>query len=195
MSLPELNNGIKTEDALAAMRLILQYIGDNPEREGLQETPKRFLKAHLEHWGKGYKQDPKSVMKVFEDGGENYDEMIIVKDIKVFSHCEHHIAPIIGKAHVAYIPNGKILGLSKINRLVDMFARRLQVQERLTTQIADSLMEELAPLGVAVYIEAEHLCVKTRGVQDENSYTITSALKGVFRDKPEVRNEFMQAVK
>jgi GTP cyclohydrolase I len=134
-------------------------------------------------------------MKVFEDGGENYDEMIIVKDIKVFSHCEHHIAPIIGKAHVAYIPNGKILGLSKINRLVDMFARRLQVQERLTTQIADSLMEELAPLGVAVYIEAEHLCVKTRGVQDENSFTITSALKGVFRDKPEVRNEFMQAVK
>lgn len=180
---------------LDAVKTILEFIGEDPEREGLQETPRRFLKAWAENFGVGYGMDPKSVMKVFEDGGEAYDEMIIVKDIKVYSHCEHHIVPIIGRAHVAYIPNGKILGLSKINRLVDMFARRLQVQERLTTQIAEALMNELSPLGVAVVIEADHFCVKTRGVQDENSVTTTSKLLGIFKEDSKARNEFMLAIK
>ena len=180
---------------IEAVKVILDYIGEDAEREGLKETPKRFLKAWSEFFGSGYDQNPKDLMKVFEDGGEDYDEMIIVKDIKVFSHCEHHIVPIIGRAHVAYIPNGKILGLSKINRLVDMFARRLQVQERLTTQIANTLMEELNALGVAVVIEAEHFCVKTRGVQDENSATVTSKLTGVFKEDSKARNEFMLAIR
>lgn len=180
---------------IEAARTLLEFMGEDPGREGLQETPMRMLKAWRNHWASGYGQDPKSLMKVFEDGGENYDEMVLVKNIKVYSHCEHHIAPIIGVAHVAYIPNGKILGLSKINRLVDMFARRLQVQERLTTQIADTLMKELTPLGVAVVIEAEHFCVKTRGVEDANSTTVTSALAGVFKDNPETRAEFMSAIR
>lgn len=178
---------------LNAVRTLLKFIGEDPEREGLKDTPKRFLKAWTEYWGSGYLKEPSSVMKVFEDGGDKYDEMVLVKDIKVFSHCEHHIAPIVGKAHVAYIPqNGRILGLSKLNRLVDMFARRLQVQERLTTQIAEALQENLNPLGVAVVIEADHFCVKTRGIQDINSVTTTSKLLGVFKDKPEVRDEFLR---
>lgn len=186
----------KIEDKhIEAVKTILEFIGENPEREGLQETPRRFLKAWAEHFGSGYDKNVADLMKVFEDGGADYDEMILVKDIKVFSHCEHHIVPIIGRAHIAYIPNGRILGLSKINRLVDMFARRLQVQERLTTQIADALMTELAPLGVAVYIEADHFCVKTRGIQDENSFTVSTALRGVFKDNPETRAEFMTAIK
>lgn len=155
----------------------------------------RFLKAWANYWGGGYGKDPKELMKVFEDGASDYNEMVIVKDIKVFSHCEHHIAPIIGKAHVAYIPNGKIIGLSKINRLVDMFARRLQVQERLTTQIANTLAEELEAVGVAVVIEAEHLCVKTRGVQDVGSVTVTSKLTGLFKTDEKARAEFMAAIK
>lgn len=178
-----------------AVKTILEFIGEDPTREGLQETPKRFLKAWAEYFGSGYDQNPSDLMKVFEDGSADYDEMIVVKDIKVFSHCEHHIVPIIGRAHVAYIPNGKILGLSKINRLVDMFARRLQVQERLTTQIANTLMEELGALGVAVVIEADHFCVKTRGVQDENSITTTTKLLGLFKEDSKARNEFMLAIK
>lgn len=178
---------------LNAVRTLLKFIGEDPNREGLKDTPKRFLKAWEEYWGSGYGKEPLSVMKVFEDGGDRYDEMVLVKDIKVFSHCEHHIAPIVGKAHVAYIPqNGRILGLSKLNRLVDMYARRLQVQERLTTQIAEALQENLNPLGVGVIIEADHFCVKTRGIQDINSVTTTSKLLGVFKDKPEVRDEFLR---
>lgn len=175
-----------------AVRTLLEFIGENPDREGLQDTPKRFLKAWAEYWGSGYSKSPAEVMKVFDDGGKNYDEMVLVKNIKVFSHCEHHIAPIVGVAHVAYIPqNGKILGLSKLNRLVDMFARRLQVQERLTTQIAEALQAELNPLGVAVSITADHFCVKTRGIQDVNSVTTTNKLLGVFKDDEKARNEFL----
>lgn len=181
-----------TNKHINAVKTLLEFIGEDPNREGLAETPKRFLKAWAEYWGGGYDKDAKAIMKVFDDGGQNYDEMVLVKDIKVFSHCEHHIAPIVGVAHVAYIPqNGKILGLSKLNRLVDMFARRLQVQERLTTQIAEALWEELRPLGVGVVITADHFCVKTRGIQDVNSVTTTSKLLGVFKDKEEVRKEFL----
>lgn len=185
-----------TEKELEAVKTLLRFIGEDPEREGLLETPKRFLKAWRDHWGSGYGKEAKSVMKVFKDGGNDYDEMVLVRDIKVFSHCEHHIAPIVGKAHVAYIPrNGRIIGLSKLNRLVDMFARRLQVQERLTTQIANALDEELNPLGVGVVITADHFCVKTRGIEDANSITTTSKLLGVFRDRASVREEFLNLCK
>ncbi len=180
---------------LDAVKTMLEFIGEDPEREGLKETPARFLKAWKSYWAAGYDKETKSFMKVFTDGGENYDEMILVRDIKVYSHCEHHISPIIGVAHVAYIPDGKILGLSKINRLVDMYARRLQVQERLTAQIADALTKELKPQGVAIVIEAEHFCVKTRGIQDANSATLTSKLTGVFKKNADTRAEFFSAIK
>ncbi len=186
---------VREIDAVIAVRTILEYIGEDPDREGLQDTPKRFLKAWKNYWGSGYKLDPKDVMKVFEDGAANYDEMVLVKDIKLYSHCEHHIAPIIGVAHVAYIPNGKIIGLSKIARLVEVFARRLQVQERLTTQIAEALMSELQPLGVAVVIEAEHLCMSSRGIEKQGSKTVTSKLLGCFKEEFETRAEFMRLIK
>lgn len=173
---------------------LLQYIGEDVHRGGLLETPKRFLKA-WEHYTSGYDKDPKSILKEFEDGAEQYNEMVLVKDIPVYSHCEHHLAPFYGVAHVAYIPNGKIVGLSKLARLVDIFMRRLQVQERLTNQIANTLEEALNPLGVAVVIECSHTCMIARGVQVQGSTTITSAMKGVFMDQPETRAEFMGLIK
>jgi len=176
------------------VRRMLQVIGEDPDREGLRDTPKRVLKA-WRTWFGGYGKDVAQVMKVFEDGADGCDEMVLVKDIPVFSHCEHHIAPILGVAHVAYIPNGKILGLSKIARVVDIFARRLQVQERLTNNIADALQEHLEPLGVAVVITAEHTCMTTRGVQIAGGRTTTSAMRGAFRDNPETRAEYMGLIK
>jgi GTP cyclohydrolase I len=169
---------------------LLQFIGEDPTREGLRETPKRFLKA-WQFWTKGYREDPTELMKVFEDGAENCDEMVVVKDIPVYSHCEHHLAMIIGTATVAYIPNGKIIGLSKIARLVDVFARRLQVQERLTNQIADTLEEHLEPLGVGVVIKAQHMCMSSRGVEKQGAETVTQALRGVLKTDPAARAEFM----
>lgn len=148
---------------------------------GTSETPHRAAKAWLQQWAAGYRQDPMEIMKVFEDGAEGYCSSVCVEEIEVYSHCEHHLAPIIGKALVAYIPNGKILGLSKLNRLVDVYARRLQVQERLTTQIADALDAGLEPHGVAVFIRARHLCMESRGVR-QNSVTSTQAFKGVFAE-------------
>lgn len=184
-----------TQIEIDAIKVLLKFIGEDPEREGLRDTPRRFLKAWQEYWGAGYSKDLTALMKVFSDGGDNYDEMVLVKNIKVMSHCEHHLAPIVGVAHVAYIPrDGKIVGLSKINRVVDMFARRLQVQERLTTQIAEAIQEQLNPLGVAVLITADHFCVKSRGIQDVNSITTTSKMLGVFMDKPAARAEFFNAV-
>ena len=183
------------EEALEAVRTILEYIGEDPNREGIQETPERYIKAMENFWAKGYKQNPADVMKVFSDGGEDYDEMVLVKGIKIYSHCEHHIAPIIGVAHIAYIPNGKIIGLSKLARLADVYARRLQVQERLTTQIANALMEELEPLGVAVVIEAEHLCMSSRGVEKQDSTTVTSKMTGVFMEDRSTRDEFMRLIR
>jgi len=185
---------MEDKKALEAVKTILEYLGEDPEREGLQETPKRFLRAWKEKWGSGYNIDPKSVMKVFEDGAENTDEMVIVKDIPVFSHCEHHIAPIIGKCTVAYIPDGKIIGLSKIARVVEIYARRLQVQERLTNQIADALQNELDCLGVGVHINASHLCMVSRGIQSIGSTTTTNALRGAFKDNISTRQEFLNEV-
>lgn len=173
------------------IRRLLQYVGEDPHREGLRDTPKRVAKAWAE-WCKGYGQDPASIMKVFKDGAEHCDEMVIVKDIPIYSHCEHHMAAIIGTVTIAYIPNGKIVGLSKLARLADIYARRLQVQERLTNQIADALIEHLQPKGVGVVIRARHLCMESRGTNKQGHHTITSALRGVLREDPKARAEFME---
>ena len=170
---------------------LLQLVGEDPTREGLIETPARVVKA-WKHWCSGYGKDPAKLLKVFEDGGETYDQMVLVKDIPIYSHCEHHLAAIIGTASIAYIPNGKIVGLSKLSRLADMFARRLQVQERLTNQIADALYEHLQPKGVGVLIKARHLCMESRGICQQGHHTVTTALRGVIKDEPETRAEFLR---
>ena len=181
------------QEAEQAVRTILSYIGENPDREGLIETPKRVVKA-WDEMTEGYHQDVSQILKVFEDGGEDYDEMILVKDIQVQSFCEHHMIPFFGVAHVAYIPNGKIVGLSKLARIVKMYSRRLQVQERLTSQIANAIDEALNPLGVAVMIKAQHLCMCYRGVKDPNSVTVTTKLKGIFKLDEKARNEFLNLI-
>ena len=171
---------------------LLHLIGENPKREGLARTPQRVAKAY-EFLTKGYHQDLKKILNdaVFT---EKYDEMVIVKDIDFFSLCEHHMLPFYGKAHVAYIPTGKILGLSKIPRIVEIFSRRLQVQERLTQQIAETIFDVLEPDGVAVVIEAKHLCMMMRGVEKQNSVATTSAMLGSFRDDERTRAEFLHLI-
>lgn len=170
--------------------LLENIIDEDVNREGLRETPARVVKA-WQHWTGGYHVDIQSLLKTFEDGSENCDEMVVRKNIRIYSHCEHHLAPIIGDCTVAYIPNGRVVGLSKLDRLVDAFSRRLQVQERLTNQIADALFTHLEPLGVGVYISARHMCIESRGVQQQNSDTVTSALRGVMKTQPETRAEFL----
>ena len=172
---------------------LLKELGEDAHREGLERTPERVATA-LRYLTSGYNKDPREILNdaLFV---EEYDEMVVVKDIDVFSLCEHHILPFIGKCHVAYMPRKKIVGLSKIPRLVDMYARRLQVQERLTTQIANTLNEVLQPRGVAVVIEAIHLCMLMRGVEKQNSKAVTSAMLGAFRERPETRAEFMELIK
>ena len=170
---------------------LLQYIGEDASREGLQETPARVAKAMREIYA-GYRQDPKDVVKVFTDGADKYNEMVVVNDIPFYSACEHHMETIFGVASIAYIPDGKILGLSKLSRLLDVFARRLQVQERLTVQVADTLQELLAPKGVGVLIRARHMCMERRGVCKQGHHTVTSALRGVLREDPAARAEFMK---
>lgn len=169
---------------------LLQYCGEDVTRGGLAETPTRVAKAWKE-WTSGYSKKPEDVIKVFDDGSEQCDEMVIVKDIPFYSHCEHHMAPFFGTATIAYIPNKGIIGLSKLSRLLDIFAKRLQVQERLTNQIADALMEHLKPLGCGVIINARHLCMESRGVGKQGHSTSTSALRGVVKDQPETRAEFI----
>lgn len=173
---------------------MLQRIGDDPTREGLQDTPKRVVKA-WDTWFGGYHVDPKTVLKVFEDGAEGVDEMVLETDIPVYSFCEHHMAPIFGVAHVAYIPDGKVVGLSKLVRLVDIFARRLQVQERLTNQIADSLMKELNCKGAGVVLQCRHMCMESRGVHSHGVVTTTSALRGCVKDEHDSRAEFLSLIR
>ena len=175
------------------IRELLKEIGEDPQREGLERTPTRVAKA-WEYLTSGYKQNVQDVLNeaLFT---EEYDEMVVVKDIDLYSMCEHHMLPFFGKCHIAYMPSHKIVGLSKLPRLVEMFARRLQVQERLTTQIAQTLNEVLQPRGVAVVIEALHLCMLMRGVEKQNSKAVTSAMLGAFRDRPETRAEFMELIK
>ena len=174
-------------------RELLSLIGENPNRQGLKKTPQR-VEASYRFLSSGYKKSASEILNgaIFD---EEYDEMVLMKDIDLFSLCEHHLLPFYGKCHVAYIPNGKIIGLSKIPRIVEMFARRLQVQERLTSQIANCLKEALEPLGVAVIIEALHLCMAMRGVEKQNSVCITSTMLGVFRSDRATRMEFMNLVK
>lgn len=175
-------------------RRLLEFIGEDPDRGGLQETPARFLKA-WSFWTKGYHERPEDVLKVFADGAEGVDELVLVKDIPVYSQCEHHLAPFFGKAHVAYIPNGRIVGLSKLSRLVDVYARRLQVQERLTTQVANALDTHLLPKGVGVVLECQHLCMESRGVQRAGAVTVTSAVRGVLKDDASARAEFLRLIR
>lgn len=177
-------------DENTVSQLITQVMGLEM-RPGLAETPSRVVKAWRQ-WTSGYNVDIAKLLKVFEDGAEGYDEMVVVKDIPIYSKCEHHLADIFGTATIAYIPNGKVVGLSKISRLADAFARRLQVQERLTVQIADALMEHLQPKGVGVVIRARHMCMESRGICQQGHHTVTSALRGVLKEDPQARAEFLE---
>ena len=182
------------EEAEEAVRTLLSYIGDDPTREGLQDTPKRVVNAYAELYA-GYKQEPGTMLdRVFEEVA-GYDDLVIVKDITFHSHCEHHMVPIIGKAHVGYLPDGKVVGLSKIARVVDIFAHRLQTQEALTAQIAGVIQDVLNPRGVAVMIEAEHMCMAMRGIRKQGSTTLTSTFTGVFKDTPEEQVRFVTMVR
>ena len=180
-----------TDDVKAQYKSIIEDLGEDALREGLLKTPERAAKA-MQFLTQGYHQDPAAILKsaMFK---ESYNEMVIVKDIELYSLCEHHILPFFGKAHIAYIPNGNVVGLSKIPRIVDIFARRLQVQERLTEQILDCINDTLKPQGVAVVIEASHMCMMMRGVQKQNSVTTTSGFRGQF-EKIETRNEFLKLI-
>jgi GTP cyclohydrolase I len=175
------------------VRAMIVQLGEDPNREGLRRTPERFEKA-LRYLTSGYRQDPEKILNgaMFSVG---YDEMVVVKDIEVYSLCEHHLLPFFGKCHVAYIPNRKVVGLSKIARLVNMYARRLQIQERLTSQIAKTIAEKLDPQGVGVIIEARHLCMVMRGVEKQHSAAVTSAMLGVFRENKQTRDEFLSLVR
>jgi len=182
---------IPAEDAV---RTILRHVGEDTEREGLARTPARVVQA-FEYLTSGYSQDPKQVINGALFTEEHYQEIILCRDVDFYSLCEHHLLPFIGKAHVAYLPNRHIVGLSKIARLVEIYARRLQIQERLTTQIAQTIMDEIKPLGVAVWLEAQHLCMRMRGVEKQNSYVTTSAMLGRFRTHLETRQEFMNLLR
>ena len=182
------------QDPIGPMvRELLRELGEDPTRDGLEQTPSRVAKA-LRFFTRGYQESPQEVLgeALFD---VSYDEMVLVRDIEFYSLCEHHMLPFFGRAHVAYIPNGKILGLSKMARLVEIFARRLQVQERLTVEIAETIDMELNPRGVAVVVEAIHLCMMMRGVEQQNSFAITSSLRGVFQSDSKTRSEFMELIR
>jgi GTP cyclohydrolase I len=181
----------KSKEFENSVKKMLEIIGEDPNREGLLKTPHRVYKA-FEFMTKGYKQDPKDVLNeaLFESSN---DEMVLIKDIEFYSMCEHHLLPIIGRAHVAYIPDGKVVGLSKIPRLVEVFARRLQIQEQMTEQIADAIIDTIKPKGVGVVIQARHMCMEMRGVEKVNSTTTSSALRGMFREG-KTRNEFLDFI-
>ena len=178
------------EEAQKAVRTLIEWAGDNPEREGLIETPKRVVKAYEEFFA-GYDDDPEEILRKTFEEVEGYDEMVLVKNIRLESHCEHHIVPILGKAHIAYIPNNRVVGISKLARIVDAFGKRLQTQETMTAQIANTIEKVLEPKGVAVVIDAAHQCMTTRGIHKPESSTVTSCMRGVFKENPRTRNEFL----
>jgi len=181
------------EQAEKAVKTLIEWAGDDPTREGLVETPKRVAKAY-EQFFEGYDLDPEEILRKTFEEVEGYDEMVIVKDIRLESHCEHHIVPILGKAHIGYIPNNRVVGISKLARIVDVFGKRLQTQETMTSQIANVIQKVLDPKGVAVVIDASHQCMTTRGVHKPESSTVTSAMKGVFKENAVTRNEFLSFV-
>ncbi len=190
ISIPETEGSGNIADLV---RQMIVQLGEDPNREGLRRTPERFEKA-LRYLTSGYRQDPAKILNgaMFS---VTYDEMVVVKDIEVYSLCEHHLLPFFGRCHVAYIPNKKVVGLSKIARLVNMYARRLQIQERLTSQIAQTLEDQLSPQGVGVIVEARHLCMVMRGVEKQNSAAMTSAMLGVFRENKQTRDEFLSLIR
>jgi GTP cyclohydrolase IA len=192
-NLEELDVAASDDPMVGAVRKLIAEIGENPDREGILKTPARVAKS-LRYLTSGYHKD---IDKVLNGAlySVAYDEMVIVKDIEIFSMCEHHLLPFFGRCHVAYVPNGKVIGLSKIPRIVDVFARRLQVQERLTVQIAETLMDKIKPQGVGVIVEARHLCMIMRGVEKQNSLAVTSHMLGVFRDCEGTRSEFLRLLK
>ncbi|MEC7269235.1 MAG: GTP cyclohydrolase I FolE [Pseudomonadota bacterium] len=181
------------EQAMEAVKTLLAYTGDDPSREGLIDTPKRVIKAYDEFFA-GYNEDPAEVLSRTFEQVEGYDEMVIVKGIRVESHCEHHMVPIIGVAHVGYIPNKKVVGISKLARMVDLFGKRLQTQETMTAQIADTIEKVLNPKGVAVVIDAAHMCMTTRGIHKTETSTVTSRMLGTFRKNANTRAEFMNLI-
>ena len=189
----QFNPNPSREEAMRAVKTLIAWAGDDPEREGLLETPKRVVKAYEEFF-EGYKMDPIEILsKTFEEV-EGYDEMVLIKNIRLESHCEHHIVPILGIAHVAYMPKNRVVGISKIARLVDIFAKRLQIQETLTSQIAETLQSVLDPLGVAVLIDASHQCMTTRGVHKPESSTVTKKMIGIFREDKILQSQFMKLI-
>jgi len=178
------------EEAIEAVRLLLEYAGEDVKREGLLDTPARVVRAWGEWFG-GYEQDPIDILaRTFEEV-QGYDEIVVLRDIRIESHCEHHMVPIIGKAHIAYLPAGRVVGISKLARVADAFAKRFQVQEAMTAQIADTIEQVLQPRGVAVVVEAKHLCMTTRGVHKPGVAMLTSAMRGVFKDIPHARSEVL----
>jgi len=183
------------DEAEDAIRTLIRWIGENPNREGLKETPRRVVKAFEEYYD-GYNVTPEDVLKkTFREDFDGYADPVLIRHIEVESRCEHHMAPFMGHAHVAYIPNGRILGLSKIARVVDMYARRMQVQERLTSQVANAINQYVKPKGVAVYIEAEHFCMKVRGVRKDHSKTVTTRFLGAYKRDAALREEFFASIR
>ncbi len=181
------------EEAEAAVRTLLEWAGDDPSRDGLIDTPARVVRAYEEYFA-GYDDDPKKILGRSFDETEGYDEVVVLKDIPFASHCEHHIAPIIGRVHIAYLPKSRVVGISKLARLVETYGRRLQIQEKMTAQIANTLNEVLDPKGVAVVIEAAHECMTTRGIDKPGVNMVTSTMLGAFRDDPSTRREFMAII-
>ena len=189
----EISNKVSDKEAEEAFKKILSWMGEDPNREGLLETPKRVVKAFKEYF-KGYKEDPNKVLEKTFGDVEGYDDMVIQKNISIQSHCEHHMAPIIGKAHVAYIPKERVVGLSKLARVVEVFSKRLQTQERLTMQIAKTIMESLDAKGVAVTIDSTHQCMTMRGIKKEQATTVTNYYLGQFKDDLSVQNRYLRLI-
>jgi len=188
------NNRPTIEEAEEAVRTLIRWAGDNPDREGLVGTPNRVARAYTEFFA-GYDEDPVEMLQRTFEETDGYDEMVLLKDIRLESHCEHHMVPIIGKAHIAYLPGERVVGISKLARVMEIYAKRLQIQEKLTAQVANTLFEVLQPRGVAVVIEAAHQCMTTRGVKKSGVTMVTSRLLGDFRDNAELRNEFLMMIR
>lgn len=192
-NLPTDENRPSRSEAEAAVKTLLRWAGDDPAREGLRDTPARVVRA-FEEWFSGYGNDPEAMLRRTFEEVEGYDEMVVLKDIHFESYCEHHMAPIIGKAHVAYLPNHRVVGISKLARVVDLYAKRLQIQEKMTSQVANAIQDVLEPKGVAVVIEAVHQCMTTRGVHKTGVSMVTSRMLGAFRDDPITRREFLSII-